>query len=83
MLDLRKVHFIREILVLDKMGRKVPRIQVSYARSSDLKPTFVTIPAKYQKEMKILYEDMGGGRLKDWLVGLTLIIPERKKTEND
>lgn len=75
MMDLKNVHFIREILVLDKLGRKIPRIQVSYAKPTDLKPTFFTVPSKYQKEMKILYEDMGGGRLKNWVVGLTLTIP--------
>ena len=83
MMDLRKVHFIRELLVLDKLGRKTPRIQVSYAKPSDLKPTFVTVPTKYQKEMKLLYEDMGGGRLKNWVVGLTLTIPYMSSTDND
>jgi hypothetical protein len=74
-MNLKHVHFIREIVVLDKRGRKVPTMQVSYAKPSDLKPTFQTVPMKYQKEIRILYEDMGGGRLKNWNVGLTITIP--------
>jgi len=73
--NLEHVHFIREIIVLDKRGRKIPTMQISYAKPSETQPKFQTVPSKFQKEMRILYEDMGGGRLKEWQVGLTIMIP--------
>ncbi len=74
-MDMKHVHFIREIVLRDKRGRKVPTMQISYAKPSNINPTFQNVPPKYQNEVRNLYEDMGGGRLKEWLVGLTIIIP--------
>ncbi len=74
-MNLDHIHFIREIIINDKRGRKIPTMQISYAKPSEVQPKFQTVPAKHQKEMRILYEDLGGGRLKEWLVGLTITIP--------
>lgn len=72
---LEHIHFIREVLVTDRRGRKVPTMQISYAKVSDLNPVFQNVPPKFQNEMRILYSDLGGGRLDKWAVGLTLMIP--------
>lgn len=50
-------------------------MQISYGKLSDLHPKFQTVPSKFQDEMRLLYADLGGGRLKDWHVGLTITIP--------
>ena len=74
-MNLKHIHFIREILVTDRRGRKIPTMQISYAKASELNPTFQNVPKKFQNEMRILYRDLGGGRLDKWLIGLTLTIP--------
>jgi hypothetical protein len=74
-MKLEHIHFIREILATDKRGRKIPTMQISYAKATDLNPVFQNVPRKFQNEMRILYSDLGGGRLDKWSVGLTLIIP--------
>lgn len=74
-MNLEHIHFIREIIIVDKRGRKIPTMQISYAKPSDLEPKFQTVPSKFQAEMRILYEDFGGGRLKNWTIGLTITIP--------
>lgn len=74
-MNLEHIHFIREIMIEDKRGRKVPTMQVSYAKPFDVRPTFQTVPPKHQKQIRELYQKLGGGRLPEWLVGLTVIIP--------
>lgn len=72
----KHVHFIREILVPGPRGKKVATMQISYSNPTALNPKFQTVPAKYQNEMRLFYQDMGGGRLEEWHVGLTIIIPD-------
>lgn len=74
-MNLEHVHFIREVLITDRRGRKKPTMQISYAKASDLNPVFQNVPPKFQNEMRLLYNDLGGGRLDKWWVGLTLTIP--------
>lgn len=74
-MNLNRIHLMREILVLDKRGRKIPTIQVSYSKPFDLKPVFCDVSKKDQKEARAFYEKMGGGRLKEWSVGITIILP--------
>ena len=73
-MKLDHVHLMRGVLVKDKRGRKVPTIQVSYSKPFELKPTFQDVRKKDQKEAAAIYERLGGGRLKEWLVGTTIII---------
>ncbi len=79
-MDLENIHFIREIVIADKQGKKKPVIQISYARPSETHPKFQTVPDKYQSQMRTLYREMGGGRLDEWLVGLTIIIPNSRRS---
>lgn len=71
------VHFIREMLVTDKNGRKVPTIQISYSKPFDVNPKFRDVAKREQKQAREIYKQMGGGRLKNWWVGLTIIIPNK------
>lgn len=75
MMNLEHIHFIREIVVTNHRGRKIPTMQISYTKVSDLNPVFQDVPRKFQNEMRLLYIDLGGGRLGQWTVGLTLTIP--------
>jgi hypothetical protein len=70
------IHFIREVLVRDKRGRKIPTIQVSYSKPFDTNPTFREVAKSNQKEARAIYQELGGGRLEHWWVGLTIIIPD-------
>lgn len=78
-MNLGHIKLIREILVLDHRGRKVPRLQISYSNLSDPTPIFRDVPLRDQKELRVLYEQLGGGRLKNWLVGLTVAIPDSEQ----
>jgi hypothetical protein len=69
------IHLIREVIVRDKRGRKIPTMQVSYSKPYDVNPTFRAVSKADQKEARAIYQKLGGGRLKEWLVGTTIIIP--------
>lgn len=73
-MKMEHVHFIREVIVRDKRGRKIPTMQISYSKPFDVNPTFRNVAKEDQKEAREIYHGLGGGRLKDWLVGTTMII---------
>ena len=68
------IHLIREVLLKDKRGRSLPTIQVSYSMPFDSRPKFKDVPKKDQKQVAAIYKKLGGGRLKEWMVGTTVII---------
>lgn len=76
-MDIKKIHFIREILVLDYRGKTTPTMQFSNDNASYLQPSFMDVPSIDQAQVRTLYEQLGGGRQEGWLNGSTVIIPNR------
>lgn len=74
-MKLDHIHLIREVVIPDKRGRRISTMQVSYAKPFDVNPTFRTVAKQDQKQLRALYQQLGGGRLKEWQVGLTVILP--------
>lgn len=75
-MNMEHVHFMREVLVPDKRGRKIPTMQISYSKPYDVNPMFRAVPKGDQKEAREIYEKLGGGRLEEWWTGVTIIIPK-------
>ena len=69
------VHFIREVMIRNKRGRRINTLQVSYAKHTELNPTFRDVQKQDRKQVQAVYEELGGGRLKKWWTGLTIVIP--------
>jgi hypothetical protein len=76
-MDINKIHFIREILVMDHQGKTIPSMQFSYDNASYLQPSFMNVPSTDQAQVRKLYEQLGGGRHEGWWSGSTVIIPNR------
>ncbi len=74
-MNLKHVRLIREILIQNNRGRKINTLQVSYSKPTELNPKFQNVPSRDRAEVQALYQDLGGGRLKNWTVGLTVIVP--------
>ena len=76
-MDVRKIHFIREIMVKDFRGRETPTMQFSDYNASYLRPKFLWASSADQEQMRALYLKLGGGRREGWESGSTVIIPNR------
>lgn len=74
-MKLEHIRFIREILIRDHRGRRINTLQISYAKPEDLNPTFRNVAKPDRPQVQALYHDLGGGRLKKWWVGLTVVVP--------
>jgi hypothetical protein len=78
-MSINEIHFIREILVTDYRGNKIPTIQASSANASSLHPNFQEVPFYELEEVRALYHELGGARLEGWNSGSTVIIPNRSR----
>ncbi len=76
-MDIKRIHFIREILVTDHLDNPIPAMQFSYDNASYLKPTFQLAPTEDQAQVRELYRRLGGSRPEGEWSGSTVIIPNR------
>jgi hypothetical protein len=76
-MNVRKIHFIREIMEKDFRGREKPTMQLSYDNASYMRPKFLAAPSADQEQMRSLYFKLGGGRREGSWSGSTVIIPNR------
>ncbi len=76
-MDIKRIHFIREVLATDYRGRPVPTMQFSYDNASYLNPTFLFAATNDEAQLRTLYVKLGGSRPESGGSGTTVIIPNR------
>lgn len=76
-MNIRQIHFIREILVPDHRTGDVPTMQFSEDNASYLRPNFLSVPSADQQQIRELYHELGGSRPKGAQAGSTVVIPNR------
>ncbi len=76
-MDIRRVHFIREVLVDDYAGRAIPTMQFSYDNASYLNPGYLAVSTNEIDRVRALYLKLGGSRAEAGGDGTTVIIPNR------
>jgi hypothetical protein len=75
-MNIRDIHFIREILVTDLNG-ETPTMQFSNDNASYLRPNFLPVPSVDQEQIRGLYMELGGSRSEGAQAGTTVVIPNR------
>lgn len=78
-MDIKGIHFIREVLVTNWQGKPTPLMQFSYANASFLDPPFQEVPSTDQEQVRELYLELGGRRLENERIGSTVVIPNRTR----
>lgn len=76
-MDVKRIHFIREIMVTDYRGGSIPTMQFSYDNASYLNPTFVSASTNDVAPLRELYTRLSGSRREGGPDGTTVIIPNR------
>ncbi len=76
-MDIKRIHFIREILVTDYAGKSIPTMQFSYDNSSYWNPTFRIVSTNDEAQLRQLYLKLGGTSPEGRGNGTTVIIPNR------
>ena len=76
-MEIKRIHFIREILITDYQGNPIPTMQFSDDNAAYLNPVFLTISSWDQAQLRRLYERLGGTRSDGGENGTTIIIPNR------
>jgi hypothetical protein len=76
-MNIRPIHFIRELLVTDQRGSQTPTMQYSCDNASYLHPEFLPAPTSDQAQLRAVYLELGGGRMEGSYSGSTVIIPNR------
>jgi len=74
-MDIKRIHFMRELLVTDGKGTTAVVLEFSYDDRFVRKPRFFGVPDDDQARARQLYLDWGGSRPQgDW-VGATVSRP--------
>jgi len=74
-MDIKRIHFMRELLVTDGKGKSMVVLEFSYDDRFAHKPRFFGVPDDDQARAHQLYLDWGGSRPPgDW-VGTTVSRP--------
>ncbi len=81
-MNIRLIHFIREIVAVDARGRATPTMQFSYDNASFLHPSFVSVSRGEAEQLRRLYLDLGGTSPQAGRNGTTVIIPNRPWIES-
>ncbi len=76
-MDIKRIHFIREVLVTDHRNKTTPTMQFSYDNASYLHPSFMNVPSADQAQVRKLYGQLGGSPPGGGWSGSTVIIPNR------
>lgn len=78
-MDIKAIHFLREILVFDRRGKPTPIMQFSFDNASYLEPAFQEVPYTDQERVHELYLELGGRHLANEWCGTTVVIPNRPR----
>lgn len=76
-MEIKRIHFIREILITDYQGKPIPTMQFSEDNAEYLKPVFLMASPWDAVQLRQLYERLGGSRHDDGENGTTVIIRNR------
>jgi len=73
-MDFRNVHHLREILVVNSVGKETATMQYSTQQISRFRPSYSPVPSKDQRLARELYARLGGRRRTGSRIGVEVIL---------
>ena len=80
-MDIKRIHFMRELLVRDGKGKTTVVLEFSYDDRFVRRPRFFGVPDDDQARARQLYVDWGGNRPDGYWHGTTVSRPEALTSE--
>lgn len=71
-MNIRKIRFLREVMVTDAQGQDTIKMEFSYDRDLDRTPHFFEVPASEIRKARALYAAWGGRRAEGYRQGTTV-----------